>query len=648
MTSRRPGNSAPRATKLKARLGMIVGSVLVVAACVVIRYIGGGPDPVSADPAGPPSAAGDTSKLKIVAVVNNEQVTREQLGNECLRHYGQEVLESMINKQLIGEQCKRQNIVISRADVAAEIERMAQRFGLTTKQWLEMLKQERGITPLQYASDIIWPTLALRRLAGERLKVTGQELQEVFDMQYGEAVRARLIACNDLPTARKIRQTAAAKPDDFGELAKKHSVDSSASVKGLIQPIRKCGSFKEIEQAAFNLADGEVSQVIPAAGQYVILKREGLVPAAKVDLKQVAPQLEEIVRERKMRALAGEVFLQLQKQSKVEDFLKEPARGRNMPGVAAVIDSRQITMRDLAEQCIDRYGEQVLEGTINRKLLEQACKKRNITVSKEEIDREVVRAAAEMVPPKQDGSPDVETWLKTVTERQNVTVDVYRNDAVWPSVALKKLAGEDVKVTEEDLKKGYESNYGPRVRCRAIVMANARRAQQIWEKARQKPTVENFGTLAEQFSIEPQSQQLRGEVPPISRHGGQPLLEEQAFSLKPGDLSSIVQVGDKFVFLFCEGYTEPVNVSISFQEVRDEIYKDLHEKKLRLAMAECFEQLQDAATIDNYLAGTSKSPKEKSAGAAASRSAGGKQATGSSPPRAGSILGARKPATMQK
>ena len=588
----------------------------------------------------------EIEEARLMAVVNSEQITREQFGDECLRHYGKEVLESMINKQLIVEQCERQNVVVSRADVDAEIERMAQRFGLTTKQWLAMLKQERGISPLQYASDIIWPTLALRKLAGDRLKVTRQELQEAFDMQYGEAVRARLIACNDLPTARTVRQAAATKPDDFGELAKKHSVDSSASVKGLIQPIRKYGNFKEIEQAAFNLADGEVSQVIPAAGQFIILKREGLVPAAKVDLQQVAPQLEEIVRDHKMRPLAGEVFLQLQKQSKVEDFLKDPARGRTMPGVAAVVNGRQITMRDLAEQCIDRHGEQVLEGTINRKLLEQACKKRNITVSKEEIDREVLRAAAEMLPPKQDGSPDVDAWLKTVTERQGVTVDVYRNDAVWPSVALKKLVGGDVKVTEADLKKGYDSNFGPRVRCRAIVLGNARRAQQIWEKARQKPTVENFGTLAEQFSIEPQSQALRGEVPPISRHGGQPLLEEQAFSLKPGDLSSIVQVGDKFVFLFCEGYTETVNVS--FQEVRDEIYKDLHEKKVRLAMAERFEQLQDAATIDNYLAGTSKSPSQKSAGAASSRSAAAKQAPGSSPPRAGSIIGARKPATVQK
>ena len=79
--------------------------------------------------------------------------------------------------------------------------------------------------------------------------------------------------------------------------------------------------------------------------------------------------------------------------------------------------------------------------------------------------------------------------------------------------------------------------------------------------------------------------------------------------LRPGEISGVIQVGDKFIILRCEGYTEPVNVQ--FVEVRGEIHRDLHEKKLRLAMAEYFEKLQKAATVDNYLAGASRSPKRR-------------------------------------
>ena len=91
---------------------------------------------------------------------------------------------------------------------------------------------------------------------------------------------------------------AVAKPEEFGNLAKDNSEDmASAAAKGLIQPIRMHGSYEGIEKAAFNMADGEISQVIPAGGQYVILKRESLIPARDCKLDEVAGQLEEVIRE---------------------------------------------------------------------------------------------------------------------------------------------------------------------------------------------------------------------------------------------------------------------------------------------------------------------------------------------------------------
>ena len=166
------------------------------------------------------TAPADTPTSKIVAMVNRKEITREELGQDCLRHYGKEVLESLINKHLIVEECQRQGVSVARAEVDAEINRLAKRFGLPVDQWLKMLKQERGIGAAQYASDIIWPTLALRKLAGERLRVTREELIQTFESQYGPAVRARLIACKDRAKAEKIRATAAANPEQFGALAK--------------------------------------------------------------------------------------------------------------------------------------------------------------------------------------------------------------------------------------------------------------------------------------------------------------------------------------------------------------------------------------------------------------------------------------------
>ena len=68
-------------------------------------------------------------------------------------------------------------------------------------------------------------------------------------------------------------------------------------------------------------------------------------------------------------------------------------------------------------------------------------------------------------------------------------------------------------------------------------------------------------------------------------------------------------MGDKFIILRCEGHTKAAD--IDFSSVKQDIYEDIHDKKLQRAMTAKFEALQEAAVVDNYLAGTSHSPKDK-------------------------------------
>jgi parvulin-like peptidyl-prolyl isomerase len=524
----------------------------------------------------------------------------------------------VLNKHLIMDYCRQRQISVTEKDVNDEIDRMARKFGIATDQYLKMLKQERGIKPEQYASDIVWPMLALRRLAKDQITPTKEEIQKAFEAQYGEAIKTRIIVLDSAEVARRVQSQAAQNPDDFGALAKNHSKDPSASMNGMIQPIRRHVGHAAIEKAAFALQEGQVSQVITltlgegekreALTQFVILKCEGRLPPMKVNPELVGERLRESIVEGKLRNAAAEIFKKLQNESRVENVYNDAVKREQMPGIAAIVNDHKITLRELAEECLARHGVEVLEGAISRRLLEQALKQRNLAVTPGDIDGEIARAALAMGQKTADGKPDVQKWLTMVREEQGLPIDVYRRDSVWPSVALKKLAG-DVQITRDDLQKGYEANYGKRVRCRAIVLANQRRAQEVWEKARANLTPEFFGQLAEEYSVEASSKALQGKVPPIQRHGGQPLLEKEAFSLKPGEMSSIIQVGDKFVILLCEGYTEPTTVT--FNEVREDIYNDIYEKKQRIAMAEVFNQLKESAQIDNFLAGTVQSPNKK-------------------------------------
>ena len=66
----------------------------------------------------------------MAALVNNEPITREDLARECLVHYGEEVLESLVNRKLIQSACRERNITITDKEVEEEIDRISRKFTL--------------------------------------------------------------------------------------------------------------------------------------------------------------------------------------------------------------------------------------------------------------------------------------------------------------------------------------------------------------------------------------------------------------------------------------------------------------------------------------------------------------------------------------
>jgi parvulin-like peptidyl-prolyl isomerase len=546
---------------------------------------------------------GQTSKLTVVAEVNNQQIKRNQLAQACLDRYGKEVLESFLNKKLIQQACKQHNIEISEQDVMAEIARMAKKFGLSTERWLLMLKQEREIDPTQYRNEIIWPTLALRQLAAEQIQVTQEQLDEAFESEFGPKVKVRIIAHSNLQRATALREQAIADPSTFGTLAKDHSEDqASASARGLIPPIRKHVGDPSLEIEVYSLKEGDISKIIEIGNQYVFVKCEKRISSTYVApqfRKDAESRLRDQITENHLRSYSATIFQELQDAAKITTLYDKPSMKDSHPGIVAMLNGQQITVRDLAEECIKRYGTDVLEGEINRQLLEQHLTAANKTVEQQDLHDEIARAAVSRGYETVDGKADVNAWLKDVTKQDGVTVSIYVKDAVWPSVALKKLVHDSINITTADRQKAFEANYGERVEILAIVLNNQRRANMVWELANNNSTDYFFGELATQYSIEPVSRANQGKVPPVRLHGGQPVLEEEAFSLATGELSGIVAVGGKYIIMRCLGRTVPVVDEL--EDVRVELDSYLLERKLHAAMTTKFDAIRDSANIINYM-----------------------------------------------
>ena len=548
-------------------------------------------------------------QIQTLAVVNGQDITRQQIADECMRRFGEATLKSIINKQLVAAELAKANLQITEADIDAEIAERAKPHGWSGEKYTKTICSGRNLTLDEFRNSFIWNELALRNLASQNIKVSPKELNKRMDFEFGQRVQIRQIVFDSMQQAQKIQAQAAANPANFERLAKEFSVDQvSRPVGGLIaHAVRRNAGFPELENLVFGLKEGEVSRVLPVADKFVIFRCEQIFPAEQITAEQMPAIHERLIDQisnEKLNDEAAKLFKRLEKETKIVNVFNDSTLRRQMPGVAALVNGKKVLINQVAEQCITRFGKGMLDTEINRTILLQALKKAGRAVEENDLNSEISRAAKANGFLKKDQSVDSAAWLRFATQGKPEREMFYIEDEVWPTVALKKIVSGAVEVTPADLKKSFEANFGPRVEVLWIEANDHRKALKIWNMASANATRQYFGELAHQYSVDPASMSNYGVVPPIQRHGGRPDLEKEAFSLEPGEISKVIQQGESWITMFCIGRTDPVVTDLD--AVKQDLSEDILEKKMRIAMGRAFSRLRDNAQIDNFLKGTSQ------------------------------------------
>ncbi|HUE12735.1 MAG TPA: peptidylprolyl isomerase, partial [Planctomycetaceae bacterium] len=202
---------------------------------------------------------------------------------------------------------------------------------------------------------------------------------------------------------------------------------------------------------------------------------------------------------------------------------------------------------------------------------------------------------------------DPANWLRIIQSERHLSELQYKEDIIWPMLALKRLAGNEVKITEEEMQHVFVREYGERVKARMIMCDKLQRAQDAWNLVMKDPST--FGKVARERSIEPTSKALDGQIQPIRRFAGNDNLEKEAFKLEEGHISGIIDVSTpearRYVILLCEGHTTPIVKSMDEPMIQEQVRKILTDEKTQVAVAKVFERLKKDAQIDNFLTNTS-------------------------------------------
>jgi len=190
-------------------------------------------------------------------------------------------------------------------------------------------------------------------------------------------------------------------------------------------------------------------------------------------------------------------------------------------------------------------------------------------IGEQDIDAEVARAADAYGFVKTDGKPDVEKWLKSVTEQPGRR-SIFMFATRCGLGGLKKLVGAKVEVTDEDLRKGFDSNYGERVEVQAIVFSDLRQAKKCgtWPATttRSRSFLSWPSSTRSSLRRAPTAARCR-QFAGMAAHADR----RRGVQLKAGELSGIVAIDGQFIVLRCQGRTRPVQTD--FNAVRGELVK---------------------------------------------------------------------------
>lgn len=255
--------------------------------------------------------------------------------------------------------------------------------------------------------------------------------------------------------------------------------------------------------------------------------------------------------------------------------------------VAYLYDNVPVSREELGEFLIARFGVERLPFMIDRHIVELAAKARGITVTDQMVEAQLDLDIKSYGP--NIGRKD---FVNQILKRVNKTLYEWKEDVVRPKLMLKQLVEPEIQVTEEDVQKGFEGRYGPKVECRWIIMPDTPQKFKIWEKV--KDNEAEFQRVATTLNL-PQLCAVGGKTPPIHKHFGDPRIEQAAFNLKKGEVSPLIDLPDHTVaILKCDQHLPP-DLTKRIEMERASLMQEIHDTKLAQRIWERMAELRKEA-----------------------------------------------------
>lgn len=270
----------------KINLKVIVAGVLIAATSLSVFGV----------------AASNKTGDSVVARINNEAITKNELYEILVKQNGEEALNSLISDRIINLEAKKQSITISQEEMQKELDEVIAQSG--GQEQFELTLKMYGYSQEDIKQNIEM-NLKINKLLESDITITEEEMAVYFEenkdtFAVQEQVKASHILVDSEETAQEVKNKLLS-GEDFAELAKEYSTDTSNNEQGGELGFFSRGEMmQEFEDAAFSLEIGTISNPVKTDYGYHIIKIEEKKEAIEANYEESKDKVKDILFEEKL------------------------------------------------------------------------------------------------------------------------------------------------------------------------------------------------------------------------------------------------------------------------------------------------------------------------------------------------------------
>ena len=280
----------------------------------------------------------DTYERELDFFIRRAAPGGQQIPDVQMAQMKNEVLESLIDRELLYQESKKKGIQVKSEAVSNQFQQIQSRY--PSKAEFKKLLTNMGLTEADVQAQIE-RGMAIQQLIDqevtEKIKVSDEETKAFYDenpqlFQQPEQVKASHILIKvqaDAPADQKAEarkkieavHKKVKKGEDFAALAKTYSEGPSGPKGGELGYFRRGQMVKPFEEAAFSLQPNETSGIVETQFGYHLIRVSDKKPAKKMTYAEVKDRLSEHLKNQKRDSEANTYIETLRKDAKIEKFL---------------------------------------------------------------------------------------------------------------------------------------------------------------------------------------------------------------------------------------------------------------------------------------------------------------------------------------